>query len=65
MAELYDVLTSYVSLIIQTLEITLEYIFYFPILDSNLGSIVIVAFIVIFFIKLISGWITHKKEGGS
>ena len=65
MANLIDILTSYINIIINALEIALEYIFYFPILDSNLGSILIVIFSVLFFIKLITDWIAHKKEGAS
>lgn len=65
MAELFDILTSYMNIIINAFETVLEYIFYFPILDSNLGSIIIVIFSVLFFIKLITDWISHKKEGAS
>lgn len=65
MAELFDILTSYMNIIINAFETALEYIFYFPILDSNLGSIIIVIFSVLFFIKLITDWISHKKEGAS
>lgn len=65
MAELFDILTSYMNIIINAFETSLEYIFYFPILDSNLGSIIIVIFSVLFFIKLITDWISHKKEGAS
>lgn len=65
MTEIYDILISYINIIINALEIALEYIFYFPILDSNLGSIIIVIFSVVFFIKLITDWIIHKKEGAS
>ena len=65
MAELFDIFETYLEIVINALETALSYIFYFPILDSNVGSIFIVGCIVAFFIILIVNWITHKKDGGS
>lgn len=65
MTELFVIFESYIEIIINALETALTYIFYFPILDSNLGSIFIVICIAVFFLKLIFNWISHKKDGGS
>lgn len=63
MVEFYDVLTSYVSLIINCIESVLQYIFYFPIFNSNLGSLILGACTLAFFIKIITSWLSHKKDG--